>query len=118
MSWFKNAINSGWQEKGLYHFTNVMKFVIDSFPNLSLSDIGSATSRKIVFNIVRNNETEYNFLIRINGNNIDTSIYAKPLRSLSSRSYDASQSEPQQIIEDGLAEINNDYSGEFENGMV
>jgi len=119
MNWFKNAIDTEWQQKGIYHFLNVMKFEIDSFPNLSLdSTNGVAGSDRVGFSISRNGENEYSFTIRMNGNNIDTIITAKPLRSLGAKSYDATSTTPQQIVDDGLATINNDYTGEFEYGMV
>ena len=125
MSWYKSEKKSEWQNKGLYHFVNVMKFEIENYENLLLTKDPYVNVDKIAFYISRNNEREYIFSIRINGDNIDTYVVANPsaneseeYRSLSSDSYDASQADPQQIIETGLSAINDDYSGEFTNGMV
>jgi len=119
MNWYKSAIDLGWQDKGLYHFLNIMKLEIDSFPSLSYDNSrGSVGSNNINFKILKDDGTTYNLAIRMNANNIEVSIIAAPMRNIDFKSYDAYQVEPQQIIRDSLVSIDNDYNGEFENGMV
>jgi len=118
MNGLKNAIDLGWQRKGIYHFLNVMKFEINNFSDLSLnSNKSNIAPGRVSFVIIRD-DNQYRFAIKINRNNIDTFIFDRSFRSLGVSSYNASKVTPQQIIEEGLVKINNDYSGEFKNGMV
>ena len=120
MNWFKNANVLAWQGKEFYHLVNVMKFEIDSFPRLTLDEgRGHVSPTMLTFYIVRDDGKEYVFAVRKSADSVSTNITTKPdNRILGTNTYAIAQYTPQQIIENGLTVINNDYGEGFYDGMV
>lgn len=119
MNWFKSATNLDWQGKEFYHLANVMKFEIDSFPDLSIDEYrGELKPDKIGFYIIKDDGKEYYFVLQKTGDDIRTNIITKPLQVIGSDTYNISQYTPQQIIESGLIIINNNFGEGTNNELV
>ena len=114
MSWFKNAFNK-WIGNEFFHLNNVMGFQIEKFSRLSITNKKQDDITKIfLFVVQRDDGNIYNFSIKINNNVILTNIINKSnWKPIMTKEYNTQQSNPVQIIEDGLSKINNDLSEEF-----